>query len=186
MPRRSRWLLLAVIPLTAVAGHVGKVSVVKTEQRYVIEGEAIIEAPVSAVYRLITDYDALARLDKGIAESRLVERVDDTTALVYTSLKGCVVVFCRKVERVERVEEVSDSEIVAVVVPSGDSNVSYGKSHWQLFPQQGGTRIEFNSEVEPDFWIPSFIGPALIKRALKKRVVHTLHNLELAATAYEQ
>ncbi len=174
-----------MMPLVAVAGQVGDVSVDKSGKRYLIEGEATIDAPVSAVYRIITDYDALAKLDKGIIESRLIARVDDTTAMVYTSLKGCILFFCRKVERLERVEEVSDSELVAVVVPYEESNVIYGRSHWQLFPQQGGTRVVFNSEVEPNFWIPSFIGPALIKSVLKKRFVRTLRNLEQAATTSE-
>lgn len=172
-------------PLMAVAGQIEHVEVEKYGERYFIEGEITINAPVHAVYRLITDYDALNNLDKGIAESRLVERLSDNTAMVYTSLTGCIVFFCRKVERMERVLEVSDSEIVAEVVPFEGSNVAYGRSQWTLHAEQSGTRIVFNSQVQPDFWIPPMLGPALIKKVLKKRVTRTLDNLEQAAKDYE-
>lgn len=185
MPRPERLVLLVLIPLVAGGAQVDRVSVEKVGSRYVLEGEAHIDASPGAIYRAITDYDALEKLDKGIVESRLLERIGDNVALVYTRLTGCVLFFCRNVDRIERVEEISEHEIVAVVVPGDGSDISYEHSRWALIPGETGTRIVYQSEIEPDFWIPAVIGPAILRGVLRRRVAQTLGNLEQAARAYE-
>ncbi|MDH3589843.1 MAG: SRPBCC family protein [Gammaproteobacteria bacterium] len=185
MPPHKPLLLALALSHAAIAAELDHVTVTKEGDRYVLEGEVQLEATSSAVYRVITDYDGLEKLDKGIAESRLIERVSDTVALVYTRMKGCVILFCRKVERIERVEEISATEIRAVVVPDSDTDVRYGHSHWELLPHESGTRVTYRTEVEPDFWIPAVIGPALIRSVLRRRVSRTLGNLEQAALNYQ-
>jgi len=169
----------------AIAADIDHVSVEKEGERYFLEGEVVVGASTDAVYQLITDYDALEKIDRGIVESRLLERIGDNVAMVYTRLKGCVVFFCRKIDRVERVEEISVNEVVAVVVPNEDGDVRYERSHWRLSKDKEGTRITYYTEVEPDFWIPAVIGPTLIKHSLRRRVARTLKNLEAAALTYE-
>jgi len=63
--------------------------------------------------------------------------------------------------------------------------VRYERSRWQLSPHEIGTRIVYSTEVEPDFWIPAVLGPALIRSTLKRRVSRTLGKMEQAAHAYE-
>ncbi|NNF62204.1 MAG: hypothetical protein HKN06_12880 [Gammaproteobacteria bacterium] len=178
-------LILILVPLAALAGRIDYVSVTRDGPRYVLEGEAFVAAQPAAVYAAITDYNSLDKLDKGIAESRLLERIDDNIALVYTRLTGCVIVFCRKVERVERVEEVSDTEVQSVVVPQEQADIAYERSSWRLSAEADGTRIKYRTEIEPDFWIPAFIGPAVLRGVLKRRVSRTLGNLEQAAKNYQ-
>ena len=90
-----------------------------------------------------------------------------------------------KVERIERVIEKFPNELIAEVVPA-DGHVSYENTRWLFTAEEAGTHISFTTEVEPDFWIPGFIGPNIIKGNLKRRVERTLDNLEEAARAYEQ
>jgi len=184
-PRKYPVIALALLPFAITAAQLDHVTVTKEGDRYVLEGAVQLEATTSAVYRVITDYDALENLDKGIAESRLIERVSDTVALVYTKMKGCILLFCRKVERIERVEEISATEIRAVVVPDSDTDVRYENSSWELSPHESGTRVVYRTEVEPDFWIPAVIGPAVIRNVLRRRVSRTLGNLERAALNYQ-
>lgn len=183
--RRRSPILLVLVSAATLAGRVDFVTVQRDGARYILEGEAFVAAPAPAVYAAITDYNSLARLDKGIAESRLLERIDDKIALVYTRLTGCVLVFCRKVERVERVEEVSATEVESVVVPQAEADIVYERSWWRLAAEADGTRISYRTEVEPDFWIPAFVGPAVLRNVLKRRVSRTLGNLEQAARNYE-
>ncbi len=183
-PERAAWLLL--LPLAVLAAEIDHVTIEKDGPRYRLEGEVMVEAPIDAVYRVITDYDALERLDKGILESRLVERLDDNSALVYTRLAGCVVFFCRKIDRIERVEETPPVGIVAVVVPADDGDVRYERSSWELGEADGGTRIVYRTEIEPGFWIPAVIGPPLVRNVLRRRVAATLVNLEQAAVEDQQ
>ena len=34
----------------------------------------------------------------------------------------------------------------------------------QLEAETGGTRLQYHAEVQPDFWFPPLIGPALVQR----------------------
>lgn len=181
----SRTRLIAaialVMPLVALGAVLDSIDVQKRQGRYLLAGEITIDAPMTAVYRVITDYDRLSELDKGIAESRVIERPAAGIALVYTRLTGCVLFFCRDVERIERVEEVSATEIVAHVVPGEGTDVAFEQSRWQLSEDAGRTRVIYETEIDPAFFIPPFVGPPIVRRVMRTRVAATLDNLEHAA-----
>lgn len=182
--RRILWALLlgASVGAAAASGAaLERVDVTKQKDRYLLAGEIVIDAPRAKVYAVITDFERLHELDEGIAEARIVERVDDRTTVVYTRLSGCVLVFCRDVERLERVEKVSETEIVANVVPEENGDVAYSSARWLLTAEGDATRVVYETEVDPSFWIPPVIGPAIVRNVLRKRVAATLGNLEQAA-----
>lgn len=177
-------LALCAAGAAAAAGSVlERVEVTRNAERYLLEGEVVIRAPRASVYAVITDFEHLAELDDGIAESRVVERLDDRTTLVYTRLNGCVIVFCREVERLERVERVSDSEIVAHSIPDDSGDIAYSSSRWLLSTEGDTTRVVYATEIDPAFWIPPLIGTAVVRKVLRDRVRATLGNLEQAALA---
>lgn len=163
------------------ASTLERIDVRRSDGRYQLSGEVLIDATRASVFAVITDYDGLAALDEGIADSHIVERINATTTLVYTRLTGCVLLFCRDVERIERVEELSDSEIVARVVPDPAHDIRFSQSRWQLSTEAGGTRVHYETEVDPAFWVPPLIGPSLVQRVLRQRVAGTLANIEQAA-----
>jgi hypothetical protein len=33
----------------------------------------------------------------------------------------------------------------------------------QLEPEAGGTRLQYHAEVQPEFWMPPLIGPAIVR-----------------------
>lgn len=173
--------LSLLAPLAAPGAVLDRIDVRTHKGRYLLAGEITIDAPMTAVYRAITDYDRLSDLDKGIAESRVVERPETGIALVYTRLTGCVLFFCREVERIERVEEVSATEIVARVVTDDDSDLSFGQSRWQLYENGDKTRVIYETEIDPGFFVPPFLGPPIVRQVLRTRVAATLDNLENAA-----
>lgn len=177
-------LCVAAAAVAASGAVIERVDVTRQNDRYLLAGEVLIAAPRAAVYAVITDFERLDELDEGIAEARVVERIDDRTTVVYTRLSGCVLLFCRDVERLERVEQVSDAEIVAHVVPgSGAGDIAYASARWLLTQEGEATRVVYETEIDPAFWIPPVIGPALVRGVLRKRVAATLGNLEQAARA---
>ena len=180
---RTRLLagLLLALPIVALGAALDSIDVQTSKGRYLLAGEIRIDASMSAVYRVITDYDRLSELDSGIAESRVVERPADGVALVYTRLTGCVLFFCRDVERIERVEEISATEIFAEVVPDDDGDVAFEQSRWRLSEDGGQTRVLYETEIDLDFFVPPLLGPPMVRRVLRNRVAATLLNLEDAA-----
>lgn len=174
-------LNVAAMAVAATGAVLERVEVSREADRYLLAGEILIQAPRSAVYAVIIDFDRLAELDHGIVESHIVERIDEKTTLVYTKMNGCVMVFCRDVERLERVEQLSDTEIIANLVPDEQSDIRSSTSRWLLSSEGDATRVVYTTEIDPTFWVPPLIGTALVRKVLRDRVTATLGNLEQAA-----
>ena len=157
---------MVLLPAAVPAAEVRSLQLDREGQRYFLESESFIHAPVEFVYDVLTDYEQFGRVSKIFEESRFLDPEPDGTPLAYTKARGCIIFFCTTVERVERLELTPPSEIIATVIPER-SNVQYGRAHWQLEPEGNGTRLLYNLEMEPGFWVPPVIGPWLIKRRLR-------------------
>ena len=46
------------------------------------------------------------------------------------------------------------------------SDFKYAMSEWSIEPEAGGTKVTYRMEMEPDFWLPPFVGPWFLKRTL--------------------
>ncbi len=152
---------------------------------YTVVIERSFNAPIAAVFHVITDYDNLEALDKHILESRRLEQTGDNTYLVYTRLRDCIAIFCKTIERVEEVHVLSMNEIVSTTDPER-SDVEYGVNRWVLEETDDGTHLRYELSMKPDFWVPRFIGRAAVKRHLLKMSVNTLEEIERLAQAHEQ
>jgi len=163
------WVVLALTLWIAAAfgAEVRSFEMDRKAQRYHIVSETFIDAPVAAVYSVLIDYDHYDRISSVFEESRYLERNPDGSGLVYTKAHGCVAFFCTTVERVEKLEVVPDSEIVATVIPER-SDTRYSRAQWRLQAEGGGTLLRYELEMEPDFWVPPLIGPPIVKRALRQ------------------
>ncbi|WP_019623623.1 SRPBCC family protein [Thioalkalivibrio thiocyanoxidans] len=144
--------------------------------RYELRVTFLVEAPPDVLWSYLTDYDALSRYSESIRESRLVSRSDDEIE-VTSVVHSCVFVFCRTIRRHERVTEYYPERIDAEVDPE-NSNVRAGSTRWELQPEAGGTRLTIQMHVEPDFWVPGFIGKTRIQRATLRETTELLRYIE--------
>lgn len=149
--------------------------------RYFLSIEARIDASPLAVFAVVTDYDGIHRLHRRVRESRVVGRLDARTTEVFTLLRGCVAaLFCKTIRRVERVTESPPGGLVATVIPE-KSDLRYGEVRWRLEPDGEGTVLHYDSEVEPDFWVPAILGDALFKRSLGRTTTRMIETVEALA-----
>jgi len=65
-----------------------------------------------------------------------------------------------------RSEKISAGEIITIAIPE-ESDFIYNRTRWTLQSVDGGTRVTYEAEIEPDFWMPPLIGPWAIKRKLE-------------------
>ncbi len=126
-------------------------------------------APPAAVFAVLADYDNLTQISSAIVASRvLAEPAPDGAARVYTRVRGCVWFFCGSINRVERLYLSPPQEIRTQVEPQL-SDLHDGASYWRFTAlEDGGTRVDFEMQMTPDFWIPPLIGPRLVKRRLMR------------------
>jgi hypothetical protein len=183
-----RWILTALVaPAALLAGiPAGAAEVVRAEVHhvdhlYTLSLEARLTAPPLAVFAVITDYPQLRDLHRRVKESRVLRRIDARTTEVFTLLRGCVAaIFCKSIRRVERVTESPPYVLVAEVIP-GQSDLKSGVVRWQLVPDGQGTRLFYDSELEPDFWVPPLLGDALMSRSIRKTTEDMIERVDALA-----
>ncbi len=142
---------------------------------------AVLDAPPASVFAVITDYEHLAQLHRHILESRVVDRIDARTVDVYTRVRGCVAaVFCRRFARVERLHERPPEELRSEVLPA-QSDFAYGTVIWRLRPAGAGTLVEYETEVEPEFWVPKLLGRPLLASFLRRTTTEMIERVEALA-----
>ena len=144
-----------------------------------------VHAQVDAVRALMTDYARLSRLSPVVTGAEIVQRYGDGTQRLRLNLRACVWILCKDLRKLQDVTAHAAGEIVTVAIPA-ESDFSRAVERWRIVadPSHGGaarTRIEYESELTPSFFVPPFIGPTLIKHALRRELTHSIQALERLA-----
>ena len=172
--------LLLLFGAQARGGEVLSTAVDYADKRYFVELVVLVDAPVGAVHQVMTDYDQLTRINDAIKESEILFSTDKHTHRVRTRTESCVLFFCVNMLRVEDVEELPNNIIIATMVGE-QSDFRYGHSRWKITPENDKTRVSFNSDLQPDFWVPPLIGPFIVKRKLREESLKTAAGIERLA-----
>ncbi len=155
------------------------VNVTQEGGRYQVEADTHLDAAPTAIYDVLTNFDddGYSQISEIYKESSYLEPDGDGTPLVYTRVEGCLLLFCRSMRRVERLEVVQPRFIRATVLPDR-SDFKYSLAEWTLEPEGSGTRVVYRMEMEPDFWLPPFVGPWFLKRTLLRGAPQAVDRIE--------
>ena len=160
------------------AGSVAHVEVEhRADGRYAVRLNVGIAAPAAKVRALLTDYAHLSRINPAVKKSEILARLGPGAYRVRTVIKACVWFFCVTLRQVQDVTQRPNGDIVAVTLPA-QSNFSYGRARWRVHDEHGGTRVSFDAQLQPSFWVPPLIGPWIIERKLRSEALETAARLE--------
>lgn len=173
-------ILLAGFCVPAVAATFNSLKVSRDGDIYRLSSDVYLDAPLPQVYRVLTDYNHLTRISRVIQRSRLLARPDAHTALVYVESRACVLFFCHTIKETQRVTESPPADLSAAVIPA-QSNVKLAESTWHLQAEGQGTRMQWNLTIEPEFWVPPLIGPALVEGELRTEGEYSARGIEKLA-----
>ena len=189
--RQSQMNLRKTLVLVAIGvGYVSasmpatlrKVDVSRRQERYRVVADTHLAASPAAIYKVLMDFDGDRdqRISEIYKESSYLPPDSDGTPLVYTRVEGCLLRYCRSMSRVERLEVVTPEFIRSRTVPER-SDFKYSLSEWTFEPEGDGTRVTYLMEMEPNFWLPPFVGPWFLKRTLVKGAPAAIDQIELLA-----
>lgn len=180
----KRWLLPLVLVLApaADAAEVQRVEVTYLNGEYLVEIDALLEAPAAAVYAVLTDYARWAEYVDLVKESVIEEVANPSTQLVRTVSEGCVLAFCKRVEQVQWMRTAPTWRISAEVLPER-SDLKSGWARTRLVEHSGRTLFHYEMAIVPDFWVPPVIGPYIVRRKLRQQAIETAEAVEAAAAA---
>jgi hypothetical protein len=158
------------------------VDVSRRRDRYRVVADTYLDAPPEAIYKVLLDFDndRYQRISEIYKESSYLPPDSDGTPLVYTRVEGCLLRYCRSMRRVERLEVVTPQFIRSRTVPER-SDFKYSLSEWTFAPEGNGTRVTYSMEMEPNFWLPPFVGPWFLKRTLLQGAPAAIYQIELLA-----
>jgi hypothetical protein len=167
-------ILLGACPASALT-----VEKLVTEFRngvYRVSFDAVLAAPPSKVAAVLQDYSAYPSLDVRIRSSERLVSEPGGAILVRTRIHACEGIFCRTVTRVERVEPGPDSLVATVIPALSQLRQGLARTTWQA--QDGGTRVSYEAEFEPDFWVPELIGRQFARHGLRDSTLELFANVE--------
>lgn len=177
---------LCTMALTASAWFATSASAIDVQRadtrfhdgRYELEVEATLDAPTADVQRVLRNYVQYPQLDARVLDARILERPSANEVVLYSRLRACVAaIFCRRVERVERVEE-RVNELVATAIPER-SDVSFGLTQTQLSTTaERTTRITYRTQIEPKFWVPRLLAQRAMLNTLRDATIQLLTQVE--------
>lgn len=160
-------LTLLGVSSTAAAVDFRSLEVLRDGASYQVKALIYLAAPPQAVYAVLTDYEHFTRISGSIVESRRVQQLSPTEALVYTDTRFCALFFCRHVKEMQKLIQTPPGDISSTVLPQQSDNVKSGSAALHLQAEGEGTLLDWQIRLEPGFWVPPLLGPLLVERSLK-------------------
>jgi hypothetical protein len=183
--RSASWLGLLLLscvslPVDVHGAQVLTTSVTLLGGRYFLHSEVLVRAPVSAVRTLLTDYEKLPRLNPNLKRVAILKRLQDGGVRMRMTSDLCILALCLSFHWIQEVRTLPGGDIVMTIFP-GWGDFREGGGRWRLLADDGGTRLTFDVDLVPNFWIPSVLGPWLMKRKLAEETYETATGLERIA-----
>jgi hypothetical protein len=151
--------------------------VIHDDGRYLVKFNVHINAAQATVRRYLTDYAQYTRLSDSIRESRVLSIHSPDRARVALTLDACILMFCKTLNVVRDVETRANGDLVTVADPR-ESDFRYAHERWRIIGDGTGTRLDYDAELVPSFYVPPLIGPWLIKYRIGKELRTMTERLE--------
>lgn len=144
--------------------------------RYSIDMSVRLSVSAAAAYAVMNDFSALLEINHNVA----VAEVQPNHRL-RTVVNMCIAFFCRSVEQLQTVHSEPPYGLQMNVIPAY-SDFSYGRARWRFQPLTASTsRMFFDAQVSPKFWVPPLIGPWLVQRKMQQQALVTANGIERVA-----
>lgn len=144
-----------------------------------VHAEGYAHAAPLQVWRVLTDYGRLAEFVPHLESSLVVSR-SGTDAVIEQVGSGGFLLVQQQIHLRLRVREKPHSAI-AIHLISG--NMDSYEADWHLAEEAGGTRVRYRALLQPDFFVPPVVGPALIQKNIDLMMQAVLEEIERRAGA---
>lgn len=149
------------------------------DDHYLLHLDMRIEAEAANVYAVLVDFNNIKSINDTIVSSKLLESNNRVHRVQFMS-EGCVWFLCRSVSQVVTVTEMGGGYIMSKTDPE-ESDLSFGTTLWQVIDEGKTTRVKYDADYIPAFWIPPLIGPLIFQERMLEEGLKTLNGIELLA-----
>jgi carbon monoxide dehydrogenase subunit G len=131
-------------------------------------------APPAVVWSVLTDYEGQARFVPGISRSEVLSR--DSTGSVVRQRGSVRMLFFSIPFDVEYATIEQPLTVLSARLVRG--SVRRMESTYRLRPDSGGTRLEYDEEVEASGWLPPLISQAIVRRQVERELAAIRNEIE--------
>ena len=168
-------ILLSVGLNTAFAYKINDVEVIRYGERYLITFDAHLDAPLKNVQDVMYDFENASKLTPAVLKTE-VYRFDDNTARVTATMRPCVFIFCKTLEKLTIVNLEENRIHLMGIEDAGsfrntDEVIKYSA-------QDQGTQVRYKGDLSPRFFLPSWLGVRFIRGTVRKYLGGMLANIE--------
>ena len=174
------FVLSGSLPFGASAADLRSIEVWQDGDRYHLISESLIGASQDALYNVLIDYEQFKHFTSAIVASNNVAAGEDGRPRFFTRMRGCVFLYCHTFIRRGYLLLTPKHDIVAVADPE-ESDFEFSREQWLFSSEGNDTLMIYQFEMEPSFWVPPFIGPYYLKRALKSGSIRAIQRIEAIA-----
>ena len=133
---------------------------------YSIRIELQLAADAATAWQVLTDYDHLTDFVPNLRASRVISAPGEPlqieqrgeTRFLFFSFSVNVVL------------EIMETPLLRLGFHAIRGNMRRMRGEWRIEPVNTGIRMAYESESEPDFWVPPLIGPAVVRRDVADQV----------------
>ena len=172
--------ILATSSPTSTADDIEELSVTDTGGEYSLRITVVLNAPVEYVYKVITDYTHVYRINPTITNVEILPSGYRGVVRVQNLTKQCVGPFCFDIVWTGDIVETGDRDLEITTIPELSDFVS-GSANWHIRPQGALTRVIYESRLRPSFFIPPVIGGIIIRKHIKDDTLDTFRRIESQA-----
>ncbi|MGR9072048.1 MAG: type II toxin-antitoxin system RatA family toxin [Gammaproteobacteria bacterium] len=176
------WAVLAACFFPVAAGGA---EIIDTWASYkngtlLLRSEILVHVPAGQVREILTDYENLPKLSKDLKRVKVLERFDDGRVRMRADSEICILAFCLDFAWMQDTRVLPNGDITVNILPrKGDFR--RGNGRWTLLEEADNTRLTFDIDLIPAFWLPPVFGPWYIKRKLFNEVFQTSLGIEKVA-----
>ena len=170
-------ILASALAISARAADIRTLKVENHQDRYTIAFDALLDAPHDFVYTAISSPVHWPQLSSIVTTAEVLRELPGDRREINVIFKDCILIFCQTVHKHETLYVTADGNIETQAIPE-QSDFSYAREHWRITGVGRRTRVQYQAEMTPTFFIPPVIGAYIIKAKIRSLLLHVTAKLE--------
>jgi hypothetical protein len=182
-----RLTLLALVLLTSIIAAPLRAADIRTLQvdddhqgRYTVMFDALLDTPPEIIHATIANPARWPQLSHIVTAAEVLGELPDGRRKVSVSFQDCILIFCQTIHKNEALTTTADGQIDTLAFPE-QSDFSYAHEHWRISAEGRHTRIHYQAEMTPSFYVPPMVGAYILKAKIRSLLRNITANLEALA-----
>ena len=170
-------LLASIVAAPAPGADIRTLEVNDQDGQYTVKFDVLLNRSHKSIYTAIAEPDRWPRLSDVVTAAKILGPLPDGRQRVSVTFRDCILIFCHTVHKHEALMRSPEGDIETLAFPE-QSDFSYAHEHWRITDEGRRTRILYQAEVTPSFYIPPVIGPYIFKAKIRSLLLNVADNLE--------